>query len=187
MTRRSWRFHGFSHLKETPRKPFCIPFSLLQGDPRNVPALIQLASVLADMGDAERLAPVAARLMAEAPSDPWAHYYAATLAFLQNRPDQALREARAAVAMDPSHAKAHNLIGRLPRRTGPDRSGPDCIPTSLKADPRESGTYTNLATLELQSGNRGAAIRYFAEALTVDPNNASAREGLTSALGHPIR
>ena len=51
---------------------------------------------------------------------------------------------------------------------------------SIKADPREPGTYTNLATLELQSGNRERARRYFVEALTIDPSSQTAREGLAS-------
>lgn len=164
-----------------------IPFSLLQADNRNVAALIQLASVLADVSDAERLAPVVARLFAEAPSDPWAHYYAATLSFLQDRPDDALREARATVALDPTHAKAYNLMGACLAGFSQRDEARKAFLASLKADPREPGTYTNLATLELESGNREGAIRYFAEALTVDPNNPSAREGLSSALGHPIR
>ena len=54
----------------------------LQPDPGNVPALEQLASILADIGDAERLAPVVARLRTEAPESTSAHYYAATLAVL---------------------------------------------------------------------------------------------------------
>jgi spermidine synthase len=164
-----------------------IPFSVVQADNRNVAALIQLASVLADMSDAERLAPVVARLMAEAPSDPWAHYYAATLFFLQNRPDEALREARATVALDPAHAKAYNLMGACLAGFSQRDEARKAFLTSLKADPHESGTYTNLATLELESGNRRGAIRYFAEALTVDPNSTSARDGLASAIGHPIR
>ncbi len=127
---------------------------MLQGDPNNVPALEQLASVLADAGDAGRLAPVVARLLAQAPSDPRAHYYAATLFFLQNRPDQAVREARATVALDPAHAKAHNLIGASLASMGQRDQARAAFEASLKADPREPGTYTNLATLELQSGNR---------------------------------
>jgi hypothetical protein len=34
--------------------------------------------------------------------------------------------------------------------------------------------------LELQSGNRDRAIRYFAEALTVDPSSQTARDGLAA-------
>jgi len=52
--------------------------------------------------------------------------------------------------------------------------------TSLEADPREPGTYANLATLELQTGNRDRARKYFTEALTIDPSSQAARDGLAS-------
>ena len=53
---------------------------------------------------------------------------------------------------------------------------------SLKADPREPGTYTNLATLEMEGGNVLRARRYFAEALTIDPSSTAARQGLASTV-----
>ena len=158
-----------------------IPFTVLQANPSNVPALEQLASVLSDIGDTSRLEPVVARLVKESPQSAWAHYYAASLFFLQNRQDMALRAARTAVAIDPNHAKAYNLIGACLASMGQQDAARTAFETSIKADPREPGTYTNLATLELQSGNRDLAARYFAEALTVDPLSQSAREGLAAA------
>ena len=158
-----------------------IPFAVLQANPSNVPALEQLASVLSDIGDTSRLEPVVARLVKESPQSAWAHYYAASLFFLQNRQDMALRAARNAVAIDPNHAKAYNLIGACLASMGQRDAARTAFETSIKADPREPGTYTNLATLELQSGNRDLAARYFAEALTVDPLSQSAREGLAAA------
>ncbi len=90
----------------------------------------------------------------------------------------------------PAHAKAHNLIGACLANMGRRDEARTAFETSLKADPRESGTYTNLANLELQSGNRNLAIRYFAEALTVDPTSQSARDGLASISAeqslHPL-
>ncbi|OFW47884.1 MAG: hypothetical protein A3J29_03455 [Acidobacteria bacterium RIFCSPLOWO2_12_FULL_67_14b] len=160
-----------------------IPLNILQTEPGNVPALEQLASVLSDIGDADRLEPVAARLVREAPADAWAHYYAATVFFLKDRPDQALQAARNAVARDPNHAKAYNLIGAALASMGQHEQARQAFSASLKADPREAGTYTNLATLELQTGNRDRAIRYFAEALTVDPMNEAARQGLAAISG----
>jgi len=56
----------------------------------------------------------------------------------------------------------------------------EAFETSLKADPRDPGTYTNLATLELQAGNRKQARKYFTEALTIDPSSQAARAGLNS-------
>ena len=157
-----------------------IPFTVLQANPSNVPALEQLASVLSDVGDTSRLEPVVARLVKEAPQSAWAHYYAASLFFLQNRHDMALRAARNAVSIDPNHAKAYNLMGACLASMGQTDAARTAFETSIKADPREPGTYTNLATLELQSGNRDRAIRYFAEALTVDPSSQSARDGLAA-------
>ena len=161
-----------------------IPFTVLQANPANVAALEQLASVLADAGDAARLEPVAVRLVKEAPRSAWSHYYAASLFFLQNRHDLALQAARNAVALDPSNAKAHNLIGACLATMGRRDEARTAFETSLRADPREPGTYTNLANLELQSGNPLLARRYFAEALIVDPSSQSALDGLASIANH---
>jgi Flp pilus assembly protein TadD len=59
--------------------------------------------------------------------------------------------------------------------------------TSLKLDPREAGTYANLATLELHSGNPGRAEDYFSIALIIDPNNRVAQDGLASLTSNPSR
>jgi spermidine synthase len=157
-----------------------IPFTLLQENPSNVPALEQFASVLSDVGDTARLEPVVARLLQVAPKNSWSHYYAASLFFLQNRHDMALRAARNAVSIDPANAKAHNLVGAALASLGQSDAARTAFETSIKADPREPGTYTNLATLELHAGNRDLAARYFAEALTVDPTSQPARDGLAS-------
>ena len=164
-----------------------IPFNVLQSDPGNVAALEQLASVLSDVGDAARLEPVVARLVAEAPNNTWAHYYAGSLFFMQNRFDVALQAARNAVRLDAANAKAHNLVGACLASMGQADAARQAFEASLKADPREPGTYTNLATLELQAGNRQRARQYFAEALTVDPMSQAAREGLASLQSRPER
>jgi len=157
-----------------------IPLDMLQANPGHVPALEQMASILADIGDVSRLEPVAQRLLHEAPKNGWAHYYSATLFFLQGRPVAALQAARNAVALDPTNAKAHNLIGASLAESGQTDAARAAFETSLRYDPREPGTYANLATLELQSGNRDLARRYFSEALTIDPSNQSARAALNS-------
>jgi spermidine synthase len=158
-----------------------IPLGLLQEDPSNLPALEQLASILSDVGDGERLAPVVARMMVSAPGNTWSHYYAAALFFIQQRPADTLREARLAVTADPSNAKAHNLVGASLASLGDRDRARAAFEASLKADPKDPGTYTNLATLELQGGNVARARQYFAEALTIDPASTTARQGLLSA------
>ena len=157
-----------------------IPLEHLKTNPSDVPALEQLASVLSDVGDATRLEPVVQRLVQEAPKNTWSHYYAASLFFIQNRLDLAVRAARNAVAIDPANAKAQNLLGACLASMGQNDAARAAFETSIKADPKEPGTYANLATLELQTANRDRALKYFAEALTIDPNNQAARDGLAT-------
>lgn len=159
-----------------------LPLGLLQANPGHVAALEQLASVLSDAGDAERMAPVVARLRVQAPASASAHYYSAALAYLQQRPDVAIREAEAALAVDPAHARARNLLGAALAGLGERDRARAAFTASLEADPRDPATYSNLATLEMESGNREAARRYFAEALTLDPANVVARQGLAGVI-----
>jgi spermidine synthase len=163
-----------------------LPFSIAQQDPNNVAALEQLASILSDAGDVERMRPVVARLRAVAPASEASHYYSAALLFMEQRIDLALSEAQQVVALNPRHARAQNLVGASLATLGQSDRARTAFRASIEADPRDPSAYTNLATLELRSGNQDLARRYFAEALTLDPANAAAREGL-AGLGIGIR
>ena len=54
---------------------------------------------------------------------------------------------------------------------------PDGFNTEQQLEAMRQGAR---AMLETQAGNRDLAIRYYAEALTLDPNHASARQGLAA-------
>jgi Flp pilus assembly protein TadD len=120
------------------------------------------------------------RLIKEAPKKHLGALLRGFLFFIQSRLDMALQAARNAVMLDPSNAKAHNLVGACLASLGQNDAARVAFQASLKADPKEPGTYTNLATLELQTGNRSLAAKYFGEALTIDPSSQAAREGLNS-------
>jgi Flp pilus assembly protein TadD len=157
-----------------------IPIDQLQSNPADVQALEQLASILSDIGDAARLEPVVQRLVKEAPKNTWSHYYAASLFFIQGRLETALQAARNAVSIDATNAKAHNLVGACLASLGQTDAARTAFEASLEADPREPGTYANLGTLELQAANRERAVKYFTEALTIDPSNQVARDGIAT-------
>ena len=157
-----------------------LAFSAVQEQPGNVEALVQFASILADMGDAERLAPVVARLRGEVPSLADTRYYAAMLAYLQQRPDIAAREASAALTADPRHARAANILGASFASLRQREQARAAFTRALALDPRAPATYANLATLEQDAGNRDEARRLFVEALTIDPTNDGARQGLAA-------
>jgi tetratricopeptide (TPR) repeat protein len=161
-----------------------IALGLVQSEPGNLDAVEQLASVFTDAGDAERLAPAVARLRAEALNRPATRYYSATLAFMQQRPDIAVREAEAALAIQPDYSLAHNVLGAALAGLGQRERARAAFEAALQSDPRDPATHSNLATLEFEAGNVEAARRHFAEALILDPANAIARDGLARLPDH---
>jgi spermidine synthase len=158
-----------------------IPLGMVQSQPANLGAVEQLASIFSDAGDAERLAPAVARLRTDALGRASTHYYSAALAYMQQRPDVAIREAEAALAIDPGHARAQNVLGAALAGIGERDRARAAFRASLTLDPRDPATYSNLATLEMEAGNLSAARRLFAEALTLDPANTVARDGFARA------
>ena len=98
--------------------------------------------------------------------------------YLQERPDIAIREAEAAIAMQPDYAAAQNVLGAALAGVGQRDRARAAFEASLKAAPRDPATHSNLAMLELEAGNIDAARRHFAEALMIDPANPVARDGL---------
>ena len=153
-----------------------VAFSAVERQPSHLGALEQLASVLADVGDRERLQPVVARLRAVAPTADPTRYYTATLLFMEGRTDLAIGEARTLAAANPTHAKAQNLLGAALATSGQRDLAREAFLASIKIDPRDPAAYTNLALLELEGGNRAAGLRRLAEALTLDPSASAARE-----------
>ena len=153
-----------------------VAFSAVERQPSHLGALEQMASVLADVGDRERLEPIVARLRAVAPTADATRYYTATLLFLEGRADLAIGEARQLTAANPGHAKAQNLLGAALATSGQRDGAREAFLTSIKIDPRDPATYTNLALLELDGGNRVAGLQRLAEALTLDPTSSTARD-----------
>ncbi|MGC4083533.1 MAG: fused MFS/spermidine synthase [Vicinamibacterales bacterium] len=154
----------------------------LSRHPDDADTLEQLASIYADVGDDAQLAPVAAAL-ARFPDRAGAHYYAATLAFMQGQMASALAQAHQALEVDPRHARAHNLVGAIKATTGDMAGARQAFEQSLSLDPQDPTTYQNLAQLEASQGNVTSAARLYAEALSLDPSSATAREALARLHG----
>jgi Flp pilus assembly protein TadD len=151
--------------------------------PSEVAALEQLASIVSDVGDKERLLPVVSRLRTVAPTADATRYYTASLLFMDGRTDEAIAEARLLVANNPAHARGYNLLGAALATAGRREAARDAFLASLKAEPRDPATYTNLGLLELESGNRTAGLQRLAEALVLDPAASAAREAYDRESG----
>jgi spermidine synthase len=148
----------------------------------------QLASILADAGDADRLMSLADAILARFPRRSEARYYRATALFLKERTAEAIDEARRFLAERPDHARAQALLGAACAAVGQRDCAADAFNAALRANPRDPSTYVNLGVFRLQSADPAAAASYFAEALAIDPTSAAARNGLAqsrAALGKP--
>jgi spermidine synthase len=153
-----------------------VAFTTAERHPSDVTALEQLASILTDVRDKERLLPVVGRLRTIAPTADATRYYTASLYFLDGQIDQAIAEARRLVANNPFHSRGHNLLGAALATAGRREGARDAFLASLKAEPRDPSTYTNLGLLELEGGNREAGLQRLAEALILDPTATAARD-----------
>jgi spermidine synthase len=140
----------------------------------------QLASVFADAGDGDRLAPLADALVARFPARADVRYYRATALFLHGQTEQALDESRRVTMAHPDHARAQNLVGAACATLGRRDCAESAFRASIRANPHDASTYVNLGTLYLQTGNPQAADA-FSEALAIDPTSTSARSGLAQA------
>jgi spermidine synthase len=150
-------------------------------DPNDPRPAEQLASVFADMGDAQRLVPLADLLVARYPDRDEGHYYQATALMLRDQPADAATVARRLVAASPSSAKAQNLLGAACASTGQKDCAEAAFTTSIRLDPRDPSSYTNLGLLYLQTGRPEEAADSFGEALALDPSSTAARDGLRQA------
>jgi spermidine synthase len=150
-------------------------------EPDNPQPAEQRASILADMGDGDRLQPFADALVAKFPERDDSHYYHATALMLRGRATEAADEARRIVAANPRHAKAQNLLGVACATAGERDCATKAFEASIRLSPREASTYVNLGLLYLDKADPETASDYFAEALALDPASPAAKDGLARA------
>lgn len=145
--------------------------------------LEQVASLVADTGDATALEAAVADLARVFPDRASTSYYRAVQAILAGDATAAMRHAERAIARDPAYAPVYDLAGAALTKLGqPDRARA-MFERSLTFDAHDSTAYTNLGVLALETGQRSEAASRFAEALWLDRDDATARQGLRQALG----
>jgi Flp pilus assembly protein TadD len=106
---------------------------------------------------------------------------------MDGRAEQAVGEARTLVTGNPTHAKGYNLLGAALATLGRRDEAREAFQASIRVDPRDPSTYTNLALLELEGGNQTAGLQRLAEALTLDPASPAAREAFTREIARAPR
>jgi Flp pilus assembly protein TadD len=146
----------------------------------------QLASIYADMGDVNRLRPLADWLVDEFPDRSDSQYYHAMALVLAGRTAEAVDAIRRLLAANPRHAKAQNLLGAACGGDGQRDCAESAFHASIRLNPRDPSPYVNLGLFYLQAGQPAAAADSFAEALALDPTSSAARRGFAEArAAHP--
>jgi spermidine synthase len=146
--------------------------------PGETAAFQTMAELQADAGDQGALERTVATLQKIAPDGAPTLYFASVSAFLGGRIDEAVALANRAVERDPLYEPVYDLLGAAHTKRGdPDRAKQAFL-SSLRLDAHDSTAYSNLGLIEAALGNRDLARRYFAEALSLAPESAVARQGL---------
>lgn len=141
-----------------------------------------LASVLQDDGNLKRAESEARDALRIEPDD--ADYLAllAGILYAKKQFGPALETVGQALAQDPKHVTALNLrsmvLGKL-KRTDEAHAA---IDAALREDPDNALTHSTRGWTELEHGDHREALDHFREALRLDPELETAREGLLQAL-----
>jgi len=155
---------------------------LLALDSRDAEALVLLAGIAADSGDAAEGRHVAERALAVDPSSGTAHYVMGRLHELEGGLPAAEASYRAALRLDPRHARAHNNLGCVLHMQGRLEEALACYRAAIELDPALPEARHNFASIARDAdGIRHAAAGYRLQ-VQGNPRDADAWTNLGNAL-----
>ncbi len=149
-------------------------------DPDSAEAWEQLASVLADAGDAGTLSRVVEEMDGRFPSRPATWHFRGTAAFLRGDGRGAIAAASQAVTLGGNDARTWNLLGAAHAALGDPEAARRALEEARRREGRDLTALLNLARLEESVGNLPRARDLYSEALAVDPHATDALRGLAS-------
>ncbi len=101
---------------------------------------------------------------------------------MENKLDEALERARAAVASDPQSATAQFALAAVHDRRRETADATKAYSEVLRLNPRAAAAQVELSRLNLSSGNSVEALRYAEGARQAEPANLGARLALARSL-----
>jgi Flp pilus assembly protein TadD len=104
------------------------------------------------------------------------------VAFTRGDFEAAARAGDAALAIDPKHSLAHNLVGAAHASRGDVDAARAAFQAAIDADPEDPAPHVNLGTLYLHKADAAAAAAEFRAALAINPEASDAKDGLARAL-----
>jgi tetratricopeptide (TPR) repeat protein len=122
------------------------------------------------------------QLVRKAPGDAWVHYELANLLRDSQRRDDAVREYRRAIDLDPRHAAALTNLGVVLQEDGQLDVAVTYYRRALVAEPDFVPAHFNLANALRATGQDGEALRHYREAVRLEPTLGAAHNNLGEIL-----
>jgi tetratricopeptide (TPR) repeat protein len=126
-------------------------------------------------------------LVRKAPGDPWVHYELGNLLRDGGRRQDAVREYRAALALDPRHAAALTNLAVVLQEDGLVDAAVPLYRAAISAEPDFVPAQFNLANALRARGDVASAVRHYEEAIRLEPGLAAARNNLGEILASQNR
>ena len=150
---------------------------------RSLPGVsLRLARAHAAAGDTATARTLVDEMLTANANDAQAHLLKGQLLHLEGKREEALAEARAATAADPSLPDAQFALGRMYAARGDNIAAESAFREVLRLNPRAGEAQSELARLESIAGKPGDAIRTAEKAAENDPSSFVARLTLVRSL-----
>jgi len=154
--------------------------AVIKEDPANAPVALKVARVSEDLRDFEAAATAYQTVVANTQGTDRANAQgglAGAYAHLA-RYQEAIDQARQAIALDPSVASAHVYLAYSLVRTGASQEGLAVAGKAVELSPTSAMAHATLGEAQLAQGHEAEAERAFQKALELDPKMGEAHAGL---------
>jgi tetratricopeptide (TPR) repeat protein len=145
---------------------------LLALAPGDLPAMVLMAGIAADLGAVEEGLGWVARAIEANPRDAMAHFTAGRLHEAQNRLAEAEASYRAALACAPDLAKAHNNLGAVLQMQGRVPDALACYRRAIELEPLLPEANQNYASIARDPAARTRALEGLRMRLAANPRDA---------------
>jgi arylsulfatase A-like enzyme/Flp pilus assembly protein TadD len=150
---------------------------VLREDPRNAFARLVMGSAHMGMGQYAQAVEWFGKYLELVPTSAYAHHWVAICQLRRGERDEALREAAAALAIDPRFSDARVLRGGILASRGDYAGAIAELQTAVKTDPAKPVLRLDLAKVLAEAGRLDEARAEYEAALKVQPDYAPALVG----------
>jgi arylsulfatase A-like enzyme/Tfp pilus assembly protein PilF len=156
--------------------------TVLRGDPRNAFATLILGSAYMGQGSSREAIGQFRRYLELVPTSSYAHQWIAICHVRLGEREQALREADAALALDPKFTDARVLKAGVLASRGEHAAAVTVLREAIATDPAKPMLRLDLAKVLAEAGRRDEARAEFEAILKLEPTSVPALTGLGAVL-----